>query len=72
MFGCVPNDCVADCNSWFGLSIPLLKTPFCPCVPVTCTKGEENEKKKGGKKCKALGCGKLPPCSNMNQCTDQD
>lgn len=59
--GCLANDCVEDCHSWFGVSIPLIGKPFCPCVPVTCPKGEEDEKKEGGKKCKPFGCGEPFP-----------
>ncbi|KAJ4337253.1 hypothetical protein N0V95_008390, partial [Ascochyta clinopodiicola] len=54
--GCVPNDCETECITWYGLSLAIFKRPFCPCVPRTCTKGEDKENK-DNKKCKLFGCG---------------
>ncbi|KZM28627.1 chitinase [Ascochyta rabiei] len=53
---CVPNDCKAECFAWYGLSLAIFKRPICPCVPRTCTKGEDKENK-DKKKCKLFGCG---------------
>ncbi|XPS75899.1 Chitinase [Ascochyta lentis] len=54
--GCVPNDCKSECVAWYGLTLAVFKRPICPCVPRTCTKGEDKENK-DKKKCKLFGCG---------------